>query len=409
MSKKTPEALARQAQQALFAKEPDGRYEVAVTAKADGSAKARVQIYGVIGDWWDGLDAATLADRINALDAGEIEVHLNSPGGIAFDGIAIYNALRQHDADVHVVVDGLAASAASIIAMAGDTITMAVGSQLMVHDASGLCYGQAADMAKTAEILDKISDSIADTYAQHAGGTRDEWRQTMLAETWYTADEAVTAGLADAVDKATEDSEGKAATSAFDLSIFAYAGREKAPAPHMPPATPAEPITTSQKEADSMSDKFLSSVRERLGVKADLDESGTIAALDEALAEQTETKTKLPEGVVAIDQTQLDQLQTDAAQGRAARQEQLAAAREDKVRAALADGRITAASAQKWRDSLAHDDEHGTTHSTDLLASLAKNAVPVEAKGYTGGVDEAGDDDGEAIYAKVWPTKTKEA
>lgn len=403
-SRRTPEDLARDAQRALFAKEPDGRYEVALTAKADGSAKARVQIYGVIGDWWDGLDAATLANKITALETDEIEVHLNSPGGIAFDGIAIHNALKQHDADVHVMVDGLAASAASIIAMAGDKITMAVGSQLMVHDASGLCWGQASDMAKTAEILDKLSDSIADVYASRAAGTRDEWRQIMLAETWYTAAEAVEAGLADQVDQALEDGQAKNATSAFDLTIFAYAGRDQAPAPHMPPARPEEP--TTQKEGVAMSDTLSKGLRERLGVKAEaLDEAGLLAALDEALAEQTATIEPVPPGTVLIDQAVLAGLQADAAQGRAAREQQLTDQRESLVQAALADGRIAPASAQDWRDSLAE----APAQASKLLASLAKNTVPVLASGYTGGVEESNDNDEAGLYARLYPGETKEA
>jgi ATP-dependent protease ClpP protease subunit len=379
---RTPEELAREAQRALFAKEPDGRYEVEVTAQADGSTKARVQIFGVIGDWWDGLDAATLATQIAALDTKEIEVHLNSPGGIAFDGLAIRNALAQHEADVHVVVDGLAASAASIVATAGDKVTMAVGAQMMLHDASGLCFGNAADMAKTAEMLDKISDSMADVYADHAGGTRADWRDVMLAETWYTADEAVSAGLADKVEKTAKDDKAKGATNAFDLSIFAYAGRDSAPAPHMPPAPPADHLPTSEGDA-TMADTLAQGLRDRLGITAELDEGGLLAAVDEALAERAEPTNSAAPGTQIIDQGTLAQLQADAALGRAAHEQQATDRREAQVRAALTDGRIPAASADHWRALLKADPNAAT-----VLESLAKGTVPVSETGNAGGLDE---------------------
>src|SRR5690606_38136643 len=124
-----------------------------------------------------------------------------------FDGVAIYNALRDHPADVAVRVDGLAASAASFIAQAGDKVTMNRGSQLMIHDAWGLCIGPAADMRETAALLDRVSDTIAGLYAARAGGTVEDWREAMLAESWYSAEEAVEANLADEVVPAKGDSD----------------------------------------------------------------------------------------------------------------------------------------------------------------------------------------------------------
>lgn len=376
----TAEALAREAQRKLFAAEPAGRYEV--TAAADGS-KARVQIFGAIGDWWEGLDASTLASQINALDAGEIEVHLNSPGGIAFDGIAIHNALRQHAATVHVVVDGLAASAASIVAMAGDTVTMSRGSQMMVHNASGICMGQADDMRQVATVLDKVSASLADIYAARAGGTAADWRPVMDAETWFTASEAVDAGLADNVEKTGKD-DTAAKASAFDLTIFAYAGRDSAPAP-IPPARPEEPTNTRQ-EGSAVSDSLIQGLREQLGIKADatLDEAGLLAAVSEALSEQAEpTARALPDGVATIDKNVLAQLQADAALGRQAHEQQAKDSRDALVKAALTDGRIPAASADHWRALLAAD-----PNAAAVLASLAAGTVPVTEIGNAGGLDE---------------------
>lgn len=156
---------------------------------------ADVYIYDEIGFW--GTTASDFVTQLNNLDVSKINVHINSPGGEIFDGLAIFNALDKHDAEVTVYVDALAASAASFIAQAGDKIVMSQGAMMMIHDGSGLVWGNAADMRQTADLLDKLSDNIASIYADAAGGTTEEWRELMRAETWYTADEAVAANLAD--------------------------------------------------------------------------------------------------------------------------------------------------------------------------------------------------------------------
>jgi len=207
-----------------------------VQAKA-GDRKATIRIYDDIG--WFGTSAKSFGDELAALDVDEIDLRLNSPGGDAWDGLAIHNALRAHKASVTVTVDGMAASAASLVAMGGDRVLMNRGGQMMVHDAWGMSIGNAADMLKTAEMLGKISDSYADVYAARAGGSRGEWREVMREETWYTAQEAVDAGLADG----TVDDEPPAdAKARYDLKAyaFAYAGRDAAPPPKIAhPKTPA--------------------------------------------------------------------------------------------------------------------------------------------------------------------------
>ncbi|MGX4404113.1 head maturation protease, ClpP-related, partial [Clostridioides difficile] len=119
-----------------------------------------------------GVFARDFAEQIAALDVDQINLYVNSPGGAAWDGVAIMNALRRHRARVLVTVDGLAASAASLICMAGDHITMGPSSQMMVHDASGIAWGNAQVLRDTATVLDKLSDSYADEYAKRASGTR---------------------------------------------------------------------------------------------------------------------------------------------------------------------------------------------------------------------------------------------
>ena len=193
----------------------------------DVPTQAKVIIYDAIGGWW-GVSASQFVADLADLDVDELEVHINSPGGAVWDGIAIMNALRQHRARVTVIVDGLAASAASVVAMAGDEVVMAEGAQMMVHQASGGAWGDADYLRDTAAILDKIDLNIAGIYARRAGGTRDSWLDVMRAETWYNADEAVAAGLADRADESLESVDAEAA---FDLSMFNYAGRSKAPAP----------------------------------------------------------------------------------------------------------------------------------------------------------------------------------
>lgn len=188
-----------------------------------------VYIYDEIG--WFGLTATDFLAQLSAIDTPRITLHLNSPGGEVFDGIAIYSTLQQHPAHVDVIIDSLAASITSVIAMAGDTLTITPNGTMMIHDAMGLAVGNAADHRDLAELLDKISDNIASIYAQRTGSVAqrnvDKWRRAMRAETWYSAKEALAAGLVDRIDTPTSDP-GDAPTPAtddadvFDLSVFGF-------------------------------------------------------------------------------------------------------------------------------------------------------------------------------------------
>jgi ATP-dependent protease ClpP protease subunit len=194
-----------------------------IQAKADGTAE--VTIYEELG--YFGVTAADFLAEVKALDVSRIDVRINSPGGDLFDGVAIFNGLRDHPAEVTTYVDGLAASAASVIMQAGDRRVVAKASQVMIHDGHGLVVGNAADMREMADLLDKTSDMLAGVYADRAGGNADGWRDAMRAETWYDADEAVEAGLATEVAGA----KGQDPENSWDLSVFTFAGREQAPAP----------------------------------------------------------------------------------------------------------------------------------------------------------------------------------
>jgi ATP-dependent protease ClpP protease subunit len=180
---------------------------------------AEVWIYGHIGqDLWmdEGVGAKDFAQELHDVKAPNILVHLNSPGGDIFEGVAIAAALREHPANITIKVEGLAASAASFLAMAGDQVVMSQGSMMMIHEASGVTMGNADDHRTTAALLDQLSNNIAGFYARKAGGSVPEWRARMETETWYDAEDAVKAGLADEV------SSDQAPENHFNLSRFQH-------------------------------------------------------------------------------------------------------------------------------------------------------------------------------------------
>ncbi|MFI0718916.1 head maturation protease, ClpP-related [Streptomyces sp. NPDC021224] len=165
-----------------------GWYRIANVA----GSPAQILIYDEIGMW--GITASDFIRDLAAAGDGPIEVHINSGGGDVFEAYAIYNALISRPG-VTTVVDSLAASAASVIAMAGEQRLMARTSQLMIHDASAGLYGNASELQQMLERLQTVSAQIAGIYADTAGGEPDHWRDLMRAETWFTPQEAQDAGL----------------------------------------------------------------------------------------------------------------------------------------------------------------------------------------------------------------------
>ena len=383
---------------------------------------ADIDILADIGGWWDGVDAATMVRDIRDLDADEIRLNINSGGGSIFDAVTILNALRQHPAKVTANVLGLAASAASFIACGVDETTMSANSTMMIHDGSGIAVGNAQDMHEMADLLDKLSDNIASIYAAKAGGTPDSWRDTMRAETWYTADEAVAAGLADGVIDAAKADPPEASTAenrahpttvedarrALALSAsLTEQDRGRGPRIWMQivPAS-TEPGQQLEKEEAVDHTEFLTSLRARLGVTdAEATEETILAALDESLAEQPETNAvpemQIPEGTVLVDKGQWDQVRTDAEAGRQARAEQVAARRDALITDALREGRISPANSEAYRQMLDVDEERATR----VLAALQPNsAVPVSEIGHAGGQgDEVAEVDD--AYPSNWITK----
>lgn len=358
---------------------------------------ADVLIYDAIGadPWGDGISPKELAAQIADLDVDQLNVYINSPGGAAWDGLAIMNTLRRHRATVNVTIDALAASAASVIAMAGDHVTMNRGAELMVHDASGFAMGNAATMRETADVLDKLSDSYADAYAARAGGDRATWREVMQAETWFTAEEAVAAGLAD------EWVDAPSTGAHFDRSGFRYKARAAAPAPAithpLPASEPGDHTTTNRKDI-AMSDTLSEGLRQRLGLAdSDVDDSTILATLDESLAASAAAEAPtIPAGTALIDEGVLAELRADAAAGREAKATLESDRRDAIVDKAIAEGRIAPASRASWRD-MCDVDEEGTK---TLLASLEANTIPVAEVGI--GLNQDVDEDTKIMRIAGW-------
>ncbi len=168
------------------------------TIRNVSDSEAEVAIRDIIG--FGGVTAGDFASEFSSIKAKQINLRVNSDGGDVFDGISIFNAIRRHPANVTAFIEGLAASAASFLVMAADQVVMEPHSQMMIHDASGFVLGPADLMRQQADVLDKASDNIASIYAERAGGTTEEWRALMKAETWLSDREAVDLGLADSID-----------------------------------------------------------------------------------------------------------------------------------------------------------------------------------------------------------------
>jgi ATP-dependent protease ClpP protease subunit len=390
-----------------------------------GSKTATLRIHGPIDSWGGafGISAQDVAGALDNLpaDTEEIRVRINSPGGDAWEGMNILNMLRAHDARFVAVVDGLAASAASFIAAGADDTVMSPGSQLMVHDAAGLSLGQAKDMRKMAEALDSVSNSIASVYAAATGGTTEDWRTVMVEETWYTADEAVTAGLAarvevvpDAKSKVARDgkpeSTGDQPENRFDLSIFNHAGRSDAPAPHIPPSAPrsGQPNTEGG-PAVAFSDEQITNLRAKLQLPETADEAAIVAAVsavvEDSLEETPVTPAPTPQATPTPQPTQsapvaqapaapgtmtIDQSAWDAQQARIKALEAQDARRRveerDKVvDQAVSDGKFKADRKDHYKRVWDADPEG----ARQIIDGLQKGVIPVNELGY------AGDDDAE--------------
>ena len=388
---------------------------VTTPAPAGDGTVATIRMYGPIDSWggfW-GVSAKDMSVVLDALpeEVDQIILRINSPGGEVFEGVSILNMLRAHKAKVTAVVDGLAASAASVIASGADEVVMSPGTQMMIHSPSTIVWGNAPYLRKQADVLDKIEASIIAIYSAKAGDGPD-WPTLLAEETWMTPDEAVELGLVDRI--AVIPDAGEPATvgaddetilipdedeptdSAARLVVFASATARASLS--LPVST--EPGEPNRKESVVPYDDFKAGIAKRLGVTdADASDESVFSALDKALA-STGTP-PIPAGAVVVDGTVLEDLKAKAELGVKAHEQQVADRRDGIVAKALSEGRITAQSKDSWRKQLDQDEEGITA----LLAQFPKNtALPVAEIGHSDDV-ATGED---AQYAAMFGAKTEE-
>lgn len=196
------------------------------SAVKNSANELEVMLYDEIGyDFWTGggITAKDVADQLKAAGTvSRIALRINSPGGDVFEGSAIYSQLSKSGIPVDVYIDGLAASAASFIAMVGRTVSMGDNAMMMIHNPWSIEMGDANDMRKCADTLDKVRDSMLPAYMRRYNGTEDEFKTLLDAETWLTAADCKACGLADEIttpDTATQ-ARAKSVAATFDLSVF---------------------------------------------------------------------------------------------------------------------------------------------------------------------------------------------
>ena len=221
-------------------------------------------IYGDIG--WENT-AKQVQEKLNEFDGGPVRVRINSGGGDVYEGIAILNTLRSYDGDVTVVVESLAASAASFIAVGvGGRVVIRPNAELMIHKAWTLLSGNADDIDKTRADLARQDMKLASIYAEKAGGELDDWLQAMSAETWYTAEEALEAGLVDAIEDAKKPVEAAAGSSRV-FAQFRYSSRAAAPPPPVTRSESGDTTTTPSDGQKGDTVSILNQLAQELGKK----------------------------------------------------------------------------------------------------------------------------------------------
>jgi ATP-dependent protease ClpP protease subunit len=418
-TKRSLTALQARAKSAAT-RHPESRVIVTreVTTGEDGaevkSRSAELWLYGTVGGYYWGFDSDDVAAALRALgDVDELLVRLHSFGGSAIEGIAIANLLANLPAGVHVriVVDGLAASAASMIALAGAELIMSPGSQLMVHDAWMVTAGNEAELHAEADWIGKQSRNYAETYAHRAGGTADSWRDIMRANngdgTWYSAQEAVDAKLAARVDNIAstttpppmptfddlDDDVELAAAAEWDLEVLLHPAARAAlstwrrpGAPKPPNASAVGSLNPEGGPAMAFTPEQLTTMRTQLGLPETADEATIVSALAEALEERAEDPAPAtvataapPAGMSIISDDVLTELRTSAAEGAAARKQQREETRDREIAAAVSAGKI----AKRQEDHFAKLYDKDPAGTSALLSELAAGLVPVAELGHS--------------------------
>lgn len=380
------------------AEDAEPRQWFSVQNKTDDPKTAAVNIYDDIIPFY-GVNAVDFRNELQALGDGieTIDLHIHSRGGNVYEAVAIMNTLRQHSAKVVTTVDSVAASAAGFIAVgASDELIVAENAEIMAHLPWVMAIGDANDLRKTVDRLDQIGKNIASIFSERAGGTVEEWMDVLTAETWWSAQEAVDAGIADRVLKAPKRKAASGAKNSIDLSVFNHAGRSHAPAPRKPQAhneTPG-PVdkaaeATEKKEEANMA-TLSESVLQKLGLDADADDSAIeeainkiaerpepAASADPTAEQAAEVLAKL--GMVAVNKASHDEMVATVADLSARRDAAIKAENEAAIQDALTTGRIDAASADTWRAEI----EKNRDGTLALLNTLPANkAVPVNEIGH---------------------------
>lgn len=373
---------------------PKAEFFNAVTSPApaeEGGEVATIRMYGPIDSWggWWGISAEDIGQVLDNLPdtVTQVILRINSPGGEVTEGMTILNMLRAHRASVTAVVDGLAASAASVIAAGCDETVMSPGTTMMIHSPSTIVWGTAVEMRKVADVLDNFEASITEIYEGKAGSK--DWATLLADETWLTSAAAVELGLADRIavvpDAGETSTAGDTSDPAEDGDTFEDAAQLRPAARlHLTPvaSAPGSPTPHGKETAVAFSDDQLTNMRASLGLPEDADETAILAAVTARPA-----PTDLSEGIVTIDATALATLQRNAQAGVEAREQQRIEARDRLVDEAITKGKF-AASRRDHFVALYDADPDGTRAT---IANLAENAIPVAELGF--------DADGETVAA----------
>lgn len=253
----------------------------------------KLRLSGYVGDYYydDGFTSTDVVVALSQIDGdAELDVFLNSGGGVATEGAAIHALLTARPGITNIVIEGVAASAASLIAMAGATVTMSAGAVMMIHDPSGYTFGDSKEHSKTIEALEALATAYARVYAAKSGKTAEECREIMKAERWLTPDDAVAEGFADA----TTEVKAKA-VAAFDYSLFAHApkklvamakSKKWSMAASHPPQTPKPTVTKETTMTDK--ERADQAEAELKGLKAQIET--LTASADTAVKEALERR-----------------------------------------------------------------------------------------------------------------------
>ena len=390
----------------------------------------KLLLYGEIG--WE-VRAAEFVPALDAVTDSHIDLHISSPGGDVFEALAIMNALKEHPATKTVYIDGLAASAASFIAVGiGGEVIMRPGAEMMIHNAQGGAWGDMNDMHAIIERLDSASATIADIYAAKTGTDAATWRAAMDAETWFSADEALAAGLVDRVEAAGEGVDNrKLAGVSNTVRGGRYRRREDAPAPQpalmnrrgareekpmsfidkLKAALGADP-NTSQDDLLTLVNVAVAGFNPEVAVKDN--QSEEIVTAEDILTTETSNDDEETQGQVAVKDNQSEEL-TDAfgdvvtidryvyedllkraATGDASveRDHQMEVAA--MVDTAIKAGKVLAAR----RDALIAQGLEDTTALKNHLAKLAPGTIPVSEKGWVGSVGVDADEENVKLAEK---------